>query len=290
MTTQEEPPLTLRQLDFAFDGYTIWLIPASQSRVADSMNQLAASLSIEAVPAPHLTLFYGVTFQDDAAAVAAFGSVKDVCQSFPPLRCVGCVCDVEMAGVDGGLMDMSWAEISYKRDSQHHNPFKAAHAAFCSEQDPAAVDESFKQWKPHMSLAYDNPSGNRLHTASLLRAIVETPGLMQPTREIVGMQLWRTKGTMGQWKRLDEYTFTHPASKAAAKNGTIATSSNAGVVKAETEPPVFFLNKSSPNYNYDFVHHTMPAVGASGKLFSQRSLPSVFEIFSIAHTNAQPIL
>ncbi|GMI39490.1 hypothetical protein TeGR_g9918 [Tetraparma gracilis] len=274
-----------RQLEFSFEGYTIWLIPRGAPSLMSSIRKVARSLLIEAVPAPHLTLFYGVPFPGDEAAAdgaarEAFRGVRDAVDAFPPLTCTGCVCDVELAGVDGGLMSMSWAEISYKKSGEAGPVFRRAHGPFHrhvgqvkeggshGEEGGAErlAEETWKAWIPHMSLAYDNVDDNRLHTASLLNAILQTPGLMQSTREIVGLELWRTEGRMCDWERLDGYTFE-------------GCEEDAEAAPAAEAPPIFYLNKAQAG-SYDFLHHTMPATGQNGVRFSQRSIPSVFDIFS----------
>jgi len=193
-----------RELSFKFSGYTIWLTPRDTDLiVAKTLQRIATDLSISRVPSPHFTLIYDASFESDAAAMGRFGEVKKAVREFPALQCTGCVMDVELAGVNGGLMDMAWAEISYKRAEEGRESFEKAIAAFtgnCSEG-------MWEKWVPHMSLAYDEPRDRRLDIGVLVDAVRGEPGLMQEKREIVGMELWRTEGRMAEWEKLDYYEF-----------------------------------------------------------------------------------
>jgi len=111
------------------------------------MNSLSTRLDIAPVPAPHRTLIYGIPFLNDMAAIDAFLCVKRNTHEFPRLVCNGCVCDVEIAGVAGGLMSMVWAEISYKRGEEHEEPFYDVYKAFTGERGRG----EFEKWIPHVS-------------------------------------------------------------------------------------------------------------------------------------------
>ena len=64
---------------------------------------------------------------------------------------------------------------------------------------------SNQRWKPHLSLAYDNPLIDTPVTIAKTLDIVNTyPTLLTvPQRKIIGVSLWDTNGTMNEWKCLD---------------------------------------------------------------------------------------
>ncbi len=64
---------------------------------------------------------------------------------------------------------------------------------------------SNQRWKPHLSLAYDNPLEDTPVTiARTLELVNSYPTLLTvPQRKIQGISLWDTNGTLDEWKCLD---------------------------------------------------------------------------------------
>ena len=137
----------------------------------------------------------------------------------------GLLCDVSFDGVDGEEMDMAWAEVSLKATRQHTDLLKTASEVFKSElahlrskeeEEETSVGEEKKDdagrgkqkvilpWKPHMSLAYDNPHGSLLTLGRAMEQVHRHPTLLTHDRKIKSVNLWKTEGKLTEWKKLDE--------------------------------------------------------------------------------------
>ena len=139
---------------------------------------------------------------------------------------------------------MAWAEVSFATSPEHETLINSLHELFYNRPSSSLasivssslddVKEEKKEeyvprstpWVPHLSLCYDNPE-NLGHTIS--RALIEQfmnekcPTLrtvlddsngckdngdcVKFTRAVSGIALWRTTGTMAEWKCLDRYEF-----------------------------------------------------------------------------------
>mmetsp|Transcript_31655 Transcript_31655/g.68348 ORF Transcript_31655/g.68348 Transcript_31655/m.68348 type:complete len:439 (+) Transcript_31655:202-1518(+) len=157
---------------------------------------------------------------------------------WPDLDATGIIVDVEFDGVKGGTMDMAWAEVSLATSPEHETLLDALYDIFygrsaaSSAIEPASSfnDEKKEEcaprrvgpWVPHLSLCYDNPEGlgpnmTRSSVEKLMRekcptlkSVLEddtSDGGVKFTRSVSGISLWRTAGTMAEWKCLDRFEF-----------------------------------------------------------------------------------
>jgi hypothetical protein len=117
---------------------------------------------------------------------------------------------------------MAWAEVTFATSSEHEALIDALYNLFYK---PRNNDNNCTQprrtlpWAPHLSICYDNPEGfpDNLSRNSITAFITEkAPSLkgavgdLEPVnfwREVCGISLWSTKGTMSQWKCLDRIDF-----------------------------------------------------------------------------------
>ena len=59
-------------------------------------------------------------------------------------------------------------------------------------------------WKPHLSLAYDNPETTVLTQQTLDKLLLRFPSLFRQ-RKVVAVSLWDLNGTLDQWTCLDRF-------------------------------------------------------------------------------------
>jgi len=212
-----------QSLDFVFEGYTIWLEPKQfKNDFSNAITQSSLDLNIESIPRPHATAIYGMTHFDskesnnsysqeegEKRVLEIFQGLKLKLTSWPTLQPVGFLTDFEENGVNGGLMDLIWSEVTFKSSEEHEAHLDILYKEFF-DSDPNPVCRS-KMWRPHISLAYDNldteSHSSDLNLSYTYSLIQKYPSLLLGEREIEGISLWNTNGKMKEWKLLDRYTF-----------------------------------------------------------------------------------
>lgn len=139
---------------------------------------------------------------------------------------------------------MAWAEVSLATSPEHESLINALHELFYNRSSSSASivassndddNEEKKEeyrprstpWVPHLSLCYDNPEGlGPTISRSLieqfmkekcptLRTVLDDSSsrgdsgeCVKFTRAVSGIALWRTTGTMAEWKCLDRFEFS----------------------------------------------------------------------------------
>jgi len=151
-------------------------------------------------------MFYGVKYDNEETALKYFHDVTNEIKSFPPFRGNGIVADVERNGVDGGLMNMVWTEISFKCSKEH-----TAVVDRCRELFPGGETYQPNCWRPHLSLGYDNPNeGCKMNMSTLAASVaaVEAKGEnVFQEREIDGFALVDMNGDISEWRVIEEIMF-----------------------------------------------------------------------------------
>jgi len=102
------------------------------------------------------------------------------------------------------LKDIAWSELTFATSEHHERLLDELYSIFQFQRP-----ESNQRWKPHLSLAYDNPTVDTPVTiARTLELVHKYPTLLTvPYRKILGISLWDTHGTMSEWKCLDRFHF-----------------------------------------------------------------------------------
>lgn len=260
----QHPPLR-----FDFVGYSVWLELAQREiddrgrgdldraiRAAEERFRLGS-----AIPAPHVTALYGIeTGADEAGMRRVFredvrrvlveeaasrrnreGTREDRGENagkwWPDLAATGIIVGAEFDGVNGGTMDMAWAEVSFATSPAHEGILDALHDVFyrpsAAAADHAASSPPRREereanaprsgpWLPHLSLCYDNPEGfgpnmSRAAVEDLLReqcptlapVLDEGGGGERLVRSVSGISLWKTSGSMADWRCLDKFEFPY---------------------------------------------------------------------------------
>ena len=125
---------------------------------------------------------------------------------------------------------MAWAEVTFATSSEHEELIDALYNLFyCRSIDTEAPSDEEKKeeyprrstpWSPHLSLCYDNPEGYGTnlsrsaienfmvkHCPTLEEAIYSSDKNVKFARAVDGISLWKTTGTMSEWKCLDRIKF-----------------------------------------------------------------------------------
>lgn len=195
-------------LYFRFTGYTIWLELEEESFNFDlsrSISKVSHDLGLLPIPGPHVTAIYGMTHLTSEEVIKKWNQeVKSKIRSWPELMPSGLIVDVERAGIDGGLMDMAWAEISYKTSLKHESKLDNLYEIFFDE-DADERRSMRPPWKPHLSLAYDNPD-NHVLSLNYITSLMCNEASLTNVRKVKSISLWSTWGKMSEWELLDRYT------------------------------------------------------------------------------------
>lgn len=93
-------------LRFIFSGYSVWLeLEQFDGDLDSALHTTSKELSVHAIPAPHVTVVYGVSHLPESEARKIFREVVlDRIPYWPQLKHKGFLTDVEWDGVNGGQM------------------------------------------------------------------------------------------------------------------------------------------------------------------------------------------
>lgn len=93
-------------LDFVFKGYSIWLELAQNANdLDDALDEAARDLDVDRIPAPHVTVIYGMTHLSETEVLRQFREeLVPNLQTWPDLRVKGFKVDKSFDGVDGQEM------------------------------------------------------------------------------------------------------------------------------------------------------------------------------------------
>lgn len=242
---KRHPPLR-----FVFSGYSIWLELEQQEIDEDGRGDLDRAVIDAAnefhlggaIPSPHVTALYGIgndanegkirrVFREDVKKVLSNSAEErrqrdgkdEIGKMWPDLDATGIHVGTEFDGVNGGEMDMAWAEVTFATSSEHEALLDALYNLFYCSSDEEKKEERPSRantWAPHLSLCYDNPEGfgpNLSRVAienyitnncpTLEKAIDKSDNIVTFSRAVNGISLWKTAGTMSEWKCLDKIQF-----------------------------------------------------------------------------------
>mmetsp|Transcript_26639 Transcript_26639/g.63883 ORF Transcript_26639/g.63883 Transcript_26639/m.63883 type:complete len:428 (-) Transcript_26639:3297-4580(-) len=262
-------------LRFVFSGYSLWLELEQKEIDHNGRGDLDRAMIDAAdrfhlggaIPSPHVTALYGIDTVDEEAMRRMFredvkqvllsqaeerrrrqegignedgvaddgDSDVDCAKLWPDLMATGIIVGAEFDGVDGGTMDMAWAEVSFATSPEHEMLINALYDMFyrrsasslelrssCSNDEEKKDEHAPRSgpWVPHLSLCYDNPEGfgpilsrsliekfMKEECPTLKNAIDDIDNAVKFSRAVSGISLWRTAGTMDEWECLERYEF-----------------------------------------------------------------------------------
>jgi len=190
-------------LRFEFSGYTVWLEPEDTNYdISQTIQGVAQELHLLPISRPHVTAIYGMTHLSMEEVFEKWLEVKNKISYWPILKPIGVLADIDINGINGGTTDMAWAEVTYATSSDHEKHLDILHDIFNTAD--TLGEKRRPAWKPHCSLAYDNPEKTCLTFSYIRSLICKTPSLTENKR-IKSMSLWDTNGKMSEWKCLDTY-------------------------------------------------------------------------------------
>jgi len=101
------------------------------------------------------------------------------------------------------IQDTAWSEITLATSSAHEEYLDILHNIFYDSTNAHNKDR-YKPWMPHLSLAYDNPDNSVITLDRTIDMLANNPSLLQSGyRKVTGLSLWRTKGKMSEWEKLE---------------------------------------------------------------------------------------
>jgi hypothetical protein len=113
-----------------FFGYSVWLeLEQFDGDLDSALHTASKELFLQAIPAPHVTVVYGVSHLPEWEVRKRFREVVlERIPSWPPLKHKGFLTEVEWEGVDGGEMVRKRGRAV--EEISHLIPFLFTHAAF----------------------------------------------------------------------------------------------------------------------------------------------------------------
>lgn len=198
-------------LRYEFSGVSIWLDIEGSKEGGDYYRAIidcASKLGLTPIQG-HVTAIYGITHLTEDEARMKFCS--DVRTHFlgiggwPDLQPIGVLSDMSIDGVNGGRMDMRWSEITLSSSDEHEACLDTLHDIFHDESSSGKVHR--RPWRPHASIAYDNPEDSSLGLLETLEVVSLYPSLTQNVKRVNGMSLWSTEGRMSEWRCIERFEF-----------------------------------------------------------------------------------
>jgi hypothetical protein len=97
---------------------------------------------------------------------------------------------------------MSWIEVTIETSEEHEALLNLVHD--CFHLDSTVLRQ--KPWCPHISLAYGNPE--MPISPEYLATLIQRFPTLQRRRRVKAITLWKTDGTIDQWKCLERIPLT----------------------------------------------------------------------------------
>lgn len=197
-----------QSLAWEFNGLTLWVeLEEFDDDITTTIHSMAASHNTEVIPKSHMTAIYGMTH---LSVDSALSKMKQLHQLFPKGwpkfdRPVGVVTDLAVAGRPGQVCSIAWAELTLSSNEHHEEALDRLYELFYGEEE--SIPNRHRPWKPHNSIAYDNPEKNVLSLGETFKFISKRPTLLTKERRVEALSLWDTNGTMSEWKCLDRVKF-----------------------------------------------------------------------------------
>lgn len=210
-----------RKLQWRFKGLTLWLeLEEFDSDLTRALEDLSAKHSSPVIPKSHTTAIYGMEHLSVDEARRRLASVRTRIPQWPAFqRPTGVTSDIAVCGRPGQVCSIAWSELTLATSPEHEDALDELYGLFYSgtggggddgtgdaRQTPAPPVRH-RPWKPHNSIAYDNPETNAL---SLIDTVVYASGhptLLERGRRVEAISLWSTEGKMEEWECLDRVRF-----------------------------------------------------------------------------------
>uniref|UniRef100_A0A6V2NWX6 Uncharacterized protein n=1 Tax=Ditylum brightwellii TaxID=49249 RepID=A0A6V2NWX6_9STRA len=197
-------------LRYEFAGFTIWLeLEQFDSDLSNAIQYFADTHGLLPLPRPHVTALYGMTHLNESEAISLFRSIPSHLpeKRWPAFqRPVGVLMDIAQNGVNGEFCDMAWSELTFATNDNQELSVDTLYEIFYGKESKEFATRQ-KPFKPHASIAYDNPEETVLSLGGLMGYVLNNPTLMEMGRKVEAISLWSLYGPMAEWKLIDRIQF-----------------------------------------------------------------------------------
>ena len=136
-------------------------------------------------------------------ARARLRTVKEIIPQWPTFaKPTGITSDIAQCGRPGQVCDIAWSELTLATNPQHEAALDLLYELFYGP-----VYSRDRPWKPHNSVAYDNPETNCLSLLDTIMYASQNPSLLGMERRVASIALWSTVGKMEDWRCLERVRF-----------------------------------------------------------------------------------
>lgn len=115
----------------------------------------------------------------------------------------GVTSDIAQCGKPGQVCDIAWSELTLASNPDHEAALDILYDLFYH----GIEYHRDRPWKPHNSVAYDNPETNCLSLLDTIIYFSQNPSLLGMERRVEAISLWSTVGKMEDWVCLDRVRF-----------------------------------------------------------------------------------
>lgn len=193
-----------RQLQWEFKGLTIWLeLEEFDNDITKAISDLSTRHNSPFIPKSHTTAIYGMNHLTVEEAKAKLQAFRERVPQWPTFsRPTGVTQDIAQVGKPGQVCSVAWSELTLATNQSHEDALDALYELFFGENYTRD-----RPWKPHNSIAYDNPEDNTLSLLDTVLYVSQNPTLLHKERRVEAISLWDTNGKMHEWTCLDRVRF-----------------------------------------------------------------------------------
>ncbi|EJK69401.1 hypothetical protein THAOC_09349 [Thalassiosira oceanica] len=150
-----------RKLQHNFWGLAIWLeLEEFDNDLTRAVEDFSSRHASPLIPKPHTTAIYGMKHLSADEARERLGMVRKRIDQWPTFaRPTGVQSDVAQCGRPGQVCSIAWSELTLATDDRHESALDELYDIFFGPDGRGARE---RPWKPHNSIAYDNPETNSL--------------------------------------------------------------------------------------------------------------------------------
>ena len=155
------------------------------------------------IPQSHTTAIYGMEHLTIEEARARLRKVREVIPQWPTFaKPTGVTSDIAECGKPGQVCDIASSELTLATNPHHEAALDILYELFYGP-----VYTRDRPWKPHNSVAYDNPETNCLSLLDTIMYASQNPSLLGMERRVASIALWSTVGKMEDWRCLERVKF-----------------------------------------------------------------------------------
>ncbi|KAL7531359.1 hypothetical protein ACHAXR_003991 [Thalassiosira sp. AJA248-18] len=193
-----------RKLQWKFKGLTLWLeLEEFNNDLTRAVEDFSSKHSSPFIPKSHTTAIYGMEHLSVQEAKERLQQIPQRIGVWPSFaKPTGVTSDIAECGKPGQVCSIAWSELTLATNPQHEMALDELYKLFYDD-----VPSRDRPWKPHNSIAYDNPETN---TLSLLDTVIyasRNPSLLGRGRRVEAISLWSTEGKMEEWVCIDRVKF-----------------------------------------------------------------------------------